>query len=88
MIHRNELNGQAKRGNGVLPVTEFLHISPVSAWRYRNRKWIETICIAGRHYVTPEQQERFLRRAANGEFAKEPHGACKVAAKGGTSDAS
>lgn len=46
-------------------------ISPVTAWRFRERGWLETINIAGRQYVTAEAIETFKRRAAAGEFAQE-----------------
>jgi len=44
-------------------------LSPVSMWRFRKRGWLNTIVIAGRHYVTPEAMIEFKRRAAAGEFA-------------------
>lgn len=44
-------------------------LSPCTWWRYRQRGWITTIVIAGRHYVTREAMEEFNRRAAAGEFA-------------------
>lgn len=46
-------------------------ISPITAWRYRKRGWLETVNIAGRQYVTAEAIEKFKHRAAAGEFAKE-----------------
>jgi hypothetical protein len=46
-------------------------ISPVTAWRFQKRGWIETINIAGRRYITSEAEQRFISRAAAGEFAQE-----------------
>lgn len=45
-------------------------ITSVTAWRWRQRGWISTINIAGRHYIAREEIERFHRRAEAGEFAK------------------
>lgn len=44
-------------------------LSNATVWRYRKRKWLQTITIAGRHYVTREAIAEFNRRAAAGEFA-------------------
>ncbi len=52
-------------------------ISSPTIWRMRNRGWLHTVNISGRPYVLPEHQAEFIRRAAAGEFAKAPHGACK-----------
>jgi len=46
-------------------------IKPVTAWRMRNKKWLTTINIAGRQYITSEAIAEFKRRAAAGEFAQE-----------------
>lgn len=40
-----------------------------TCWRYRNKGWLRTILIAGRHYVSHQEIEEFNRRAASGEFA-------------------
>ncbi len=45
-------------------------ITSVTAWRWRQRGWISTINIAGRHYIAREEIDRFHRRAEAGEFAK------------------
>ena len=47
-------------------------LSPVTAWRYRRKGWLETINIAGRHYVTRSAIAKFNCRAQAGEFAKTP----------------
>jgi hypothetical protein len=44
--------------------------TPASGWRYRRRRWISTINIAGRLYVTRDEVARFEARAAAGEFSK------------------
>jgi hypothetical protein len=44
-------------------------LSTVTAWRYRQRGWLRTIVIAGRHYVTREAIAEFNARATRGEFA-------------------
>lgn len=62
----------------LLSVEQFTGKPAVTNWRWQKRGWLETVNIAGRLYVTPEQQERFLTRAAAGEFAKELHGTCKT----------
>jgi hypothetical protein len=43
-------------------------LSPATCWRYRKKGWLETVVIAGRHYITREQIARFNERAARGEF--------------------
>lgn len=45
-------------------------LSPVSGWRFRNRGWIKTVNIAGRHYVPHESIIEFNERAARGEFSR------------------
>ena len=46
-------------------------LSPVSGWRFRNRGWIKTVNIAGRHYVPHEAIVEFNQRAARGEFSRD-----------------
>jgi hypothetical protein len=46
-------------------------VTPITAWRWRRRGWLQTINIAGRRYLTQEAIEEFHRRAAAGEFAQE-----------------
>ena len=43
-------------------------LSPATCWRYRKKGWLETVIIAGRHYVTREQIAQFNERARRGEF--------------------
>ncbi len=55
-----------------LAIDQFMRqsgLSNATVWRYRKRKWLQTITIAGRHYVTREAIAEFNRRAAAGEFA-------------------
>jgi hypothetical protein len=44
-------------------------LSPATCWRYRKKGWLQTVVIAGRHYVTREAIARFNERAAAGEFS-------------------
>ena len=46
-------------------------ISPVTAWRFEKRGWLNTVNIAGRRYITSEAAADFVRRAQAGEFAKQ-----------------
>ena len=46
-------------------------ISPVTAWRFEKRGWLQTVNIAGRRYITAEAAAEFVRRAEAGEFAKQ-----------------
>jgi hypothetical protein len=54
-------------------------ITRATGWRWRRDGVINTINIYGRQYVTRDEEERFLRRAAQGEFHRDPH--APVAAK-------
>jgi len=47
-------------------------LSHVTGWRYRQRGWLTTLNIAGRHYIETSEIARFLQRARAGEFAKKP----------------
>ena len=47
-------------------------ISAVTVWRYRRAGFLRTLNICGRHYLTRAEIARFNKRAAAGEFAKEP----------------
>jgi len=38
-------------------------------WRFRKKKWLRTMVISGRHYVSREEIANFNRRAESGEFA-------------------
>jgi len=42
------------------------------AWRLRQRRMVTTINIAGKHYISADEVERFLARAREGQFAKTP----------------
>lgn len=44
-------------------------LSPATGWRYRQKGWLKTITISGRHYVSREAIAEFNTRAAAGEFA-------------------
>lgn len=46
-------------------------LSRATLWRYRKKRWIETVNIAGRQYITAEAVEEFKRRASAGEFSAE-----------------
>jgi len=59
---------------GPIALSKFLNaagVDAVTAWRWRKKKWLHTINIAGRVYVTAESIAEFTRRAEAGEFAKE-----------------
>jgi hypothetical protein len=45
-------------------------VTDTTAWRWRQKGWINTINIAGRQYVTFKARQDFTRRAEAGEFAK------------------
>jgi hypothetical protein len=67
---------------GIKPMSRFCeenYITRATGWRWRRNGWINTINIYGRQYVTRDEEERFLRRAAQGEFHRDPH--APVAAK-------
>lgn len=73
---RHELQAPAHHGPAHPPVSldKFLAemgLSPVSGWRFRNRGWIKTVNIAGRHYVPYESIVEFNKRAARGEFSRQ-----------------
>jgi hypothetical protein len=44
-------------------------VAPVTGWRWRQRGWLKTIVIAGRHYVSSDAIAEFQRRAEAGEFS-------------------
>lgn len=50
-------------------------VSKTTVWRWRKRGWLTAVNISGRPYLTEESISRFMERARNGEFAKEPTGA-------------
>ena len=43
---------------------------PITAWRWRKKKWITVQNIAGRCYISRETIADFERRATAGEFAQ------------------
>jgi hypothetical protein len=45
-------------------------IKPITAWRMRKKRWLTTINIAGRQYITADAVAEFMRRAEAGDFAK------------------
>lgn len=48
--------------------------TPLTLWRWQKLGWIDaSINIAGKPYLTREAIDKFMRRAAAGEFAKSPH---------------
>jgi predicted site-specific integrase-resolvase len=49
---------------------EQVGVTPVTAWRWRQRGWLKTINIAGRQYLTQAAIDEFHRRAVAGEFAQ------------------
>ncbi len=66
------MQGQENRGLvAVNKWAEHVGITPLTAWRFRNRGWINTVNIAGRVYITQDEINRFTQRAAAGEFAKQ-----------------
>ena len=56
-------------------------ISYVTLWRWDRRGWIKTGNISGKKYVDLQSLAEFDRRAAAGEFAKQPHGAAGKSAE-------
>jgi hypothetical protein len=45
-------------------------LSPVTIWRFRKKKFLQTVNICGRHYVLRSEIARFNSRALAGEFSK------------------
>jgi hypothetical protein len=45
-------------------------LSPVTIWRFRKKKFLQTVNICGRHYVLRSEVARFNSRALAGEFSK------------------
>jgi hypothetical protein len=65
-------NGSQRRG--LVALNKWVRetgITPVTAWRFRKRGWLQTLNIAGRQYIALEEIARFTARAAAGEFAAE-----------------
>jgi hypothetical protein len=53
-------------------------------WRMRKRRMVTTINIAGKHYISADEVERFLARAREGAFAQEPRMPSSRPRKGAT----
>lgn len=49
---------------------EVVGITDTTAWRWRQKGWLQTANICGRLYITPEAVREFNRRMLAGEFAK------------------
>jgi hypothetical protein len=49
---------------------EQVGVTPITAWRWRQRGWLKTVNIAGRQYLTQEAIDEFHRRAVAGEFSQ------------------
>lgn len=55
--------------------------SYTTGWRWVQNGWLTPINIAGRLYLTAQDIEQFLARAAAGEFAQKPAGAAARSAE-------
>jgi len=58
--------------SGLRTFGRYLHgigVSRTTGWRWRAAGFLQTVVIAGRHYISDEEIRRFEIRAANGEFA-------------------
>ena len=63
---RNDIISNDSGGVGIKPYSQFLneiYRSPCTGWRWRKNRWINTINIAGKLYVTAEEMARFRARA-------------------------
>ncbi|MHC1767933.1 MAG: hypothetical protein AB9869_27280 [Verrucomicrobiia bacterium] len=56
-------------------------VSDVTVWRWAQRGWIKIVTVCNRPYVTLASLAEFDRRAAAGEFAKQPSGAALASKK-------
>ena len=57
------------------PITRWAEengITRATCWRWRHDGLLKTVNIYGRHYITPEEEDRFFQRACSGEFYREP----------------
>lgn len=62
---------ESSRHGSLTPIRAWrdgLGISATTSWRFRRRKWIVTITIGGRVFVSQDAIADFERRAAAGEF--------------------
>lgn len=48
---------------------EQVGVSRTTGWRWRVRRWIQTVNISGKVYVTEREVHRFTKRVEAGEFA-------------------
>ena len=44
-------------------------VSRTTGWRWRRRRWIETVNISGKVYVTEREVNHFTKRVEAGDFA-------------------
>ena len=75
--------GRTIAARGLVSAAETTGHHSTTARRFIKKGWLKAVNVSGRFYCTPSQQDEFIRRAENGEFAKGPHGACKAAPEGG-----
>jgi hypothetical protein len=69
----HEISGES--ASPIILLNHFLQslgVTPATGWRWRKKKWIATLNIAGRVYISRSEIDRFQQRVAAGEFAK-PH---------------
>jgi len=67
------MESNASKAKALVRVETFissLGISRTTFWRWRKMKWIKTIVIANKHYISEEEYQLFLKRAASGEFER------------------
>jgi predicted site-specific integrase-resolvase len=70
-VQKNGINSNAV--GAVVSLSKWLEqvgVTPVTAWRWRQRGWLKTVNIAGRQYLTQEAIDEFHHRAVAGEFAQ------------------
>ena len=66
-----ELTHSSEPKAKLYPLNAFLKelgVSSITGWRWRKRRWLSTVNIAGRQYITEAQMAEFTRRAEAGEF--------------------
>lgn len=75
MWQRMKLNNTSSNTSGGLVALNAwltqVGITPVTAWRWRRKGWLQTTNILGRVYLSNDAILEFQRRAQAGEFAKE-----------------
>jgi predicted site-specific integrase-resolvase len=70
-VQNEQFNSSSARA--VIALNRWLEqvgVTPVTAWRWRQRGWLKTVNIAGRQYLTQEAIDEFHRRAVAGEFVQ------------------